>query len=464
MGSFRLRPGLAWLAFAAGLTFGHPSPGGDGPAWVGTGSCAATACHGGRREPLDLKGSEYSFWGAYDPHNRAFSVLYEDHSKRIEKNLKKVADVEEARPFENDLCLKCHVHQDYDSRDRRLQSAEFAMADGVGCESCHGPASGYLAPHVEAGWRGLTDRRKLEGFGMRPTRDLLARGRICAECHVGQGSADVNHDLIAAGHPRLNFEYGSQLAKVPKHWRDRDDRARHTDHEAKVWALGQILSARASLDLLESRARRAIPEDSTVPWPEFAELSCFSCHHDLAPAPRLRPDDRPGSAPWGSWYLPQAGTMASNFLGSEVPALAPLRDLMARTPGADPAVVARNARAASDELGRRADAINRGLIRPADVRSLLADALKDDPEAGPLDWDRAAQRYLAIVALDKALAEVDPRFLGPVVRSGLDRMLADLDLPARVVPRGPLFDNPRRHDPARVRDDLRAVREALSNP
>ena len=84
------------------------------PAWVGTGSCAASACHMGRREPLDLKGSEYSFFDAYDPHSRAFSVLYDDRSKRIEKNLKKLADLESADPTRNTLCLSCHVHQTFE--------------------------------------------------------------------------------------------------------------------------------------------------------------------------------------------------------------------------------------------------------------------------------------------------------------------------------------------------------------
>ncbi len=463
MAPFRTRLARVLLATLPSLLSVGLAAGSDDPGWIGVGSCAATACHGGRREPLDLKGSEYSFWGSYDPHTRAFSVLFDDRSRRIEKNLKKLADIDTARPFENDLCLKCHVHQEYDTTARRPGLPSFENADGVGCESCHGPAARYLVPHAQAGWPGLSDRQKLEGFGMRPTKDLLARGQICAECHVGKGAADVNHDLIAAGHPRLGFEYGSQLAKLPKHWRTRDDRARHPDYEAKVWALGQISTARAALGLLEARAIRAIPDDSASPWPEFAEYSCFSCHHDLAPAPRLRADNRPGQAPWGTWSLPRAGSMASNFLGAEVPALGPLRELMSR-PTADPAVVARRARAASDELGHRADAINRGLIRPADVRSLLADSLKGEPEASPLDWDLAAQRYLAIVALDKAMAESDPRFLGPKVRIGLDRMLADLDLPIRAEPRGALFDSPRRFNPARINDDLRAVREAIPRP
>ena len=457
MGSFGFRSIRVAISAMAVLTSPLAAAVDDGPTWVGSGSCAAKACHGGRREPLGLKGSEYSFWAAYDPHNRAFSALHDDRSLRIERNLKGLADPESARPYENALCLKCHAQQGFEPG--RPRSNEFTLADGVGCEACHGPASSYLAPHSEAGWSGLSDRGKAEGFGLRATKDLLERGRICAECHVGRGDADVNHDLIAAGHPRLNFEFGGHLAKLPKHWRAEDDRARNPDYEARAWALGQVLAARAALELLESRALRALPAESPGPWPEFAESRCFSCHQGLASA--LRPGGgRPGPAPWSTWYLPGPGSATATLLGTDMASLAPLRDLMAR-PEADPAVVARRARAAADDLGRRAEALNRGRIRPGQVRDFLLAALRDDSEGDPLDWDRAAQRYLAIVALAKEAGS------GPSpsrARTGLGRMLADLDLPALDRSTGGIYDSPRHFDPARFRNDLRAVREALSTP
>ena len=70
------RPAAALLLCVAALSTPGPCEAQDRPVWVGTGSCAATACHGGRREPLDLKGSEYGFSGAYDPHGRAYQVLH----------------------------------------------------------------------------------------------------------------------------------------------------------------------------------------------------------------------------------------------------------------------------------------------------------------------------------------------------------------------------------------------------
>jgi hypothetical protein len=84
-------------------------------------------------------------------------------------------------------------------------------ADGVGCESCHGASGRWLGPHTTLGWRDRPWPEKA-ALGMRNTKDLASRARLCAGCHVGDGGSDdlpardVNHDLIAAGHPRLNFE------------------------------------------------------------------------------------------------------------------------------------------------------------------------------------------------------------------------------------------------------------------
>ena len=77
-----------------------------------------------------------------------------------------------------------------------------------------------------------------------------------------------------------------------------------------------------------------------------------------------------------------------------------------------------------------------GGSRRPEARSMLAGALKAGDDGRPLDWDRAAQQYLAIVALDKALAEYDPRYSDPAVRAGLDRMLKELDLPMPGRPSG----------------------------
>ncbi len=443
---------------------------GESVGWQGTGSCAAAACHGGRTVPLALKGSEYTFSQAYDPHNRAYSILFDDRSRTIEKNLKHLRTIEEARPFENDTCLRCHVYQGFSSEAKWTRSPDFALADGVSCEGCHGPAGKWLTAHTELGWKGLSDTQKLVDFGMRPTKDLLARGQSCVECHVGLGSTDVNHDLIAAGHPRLFFEYGSQLAKLPKHWKVGDDKRRNPDYEAKVFVLGQLLTAKASLDLLESRAIRSLPADSTSPWPEFAEYSCFSCHHELTPrgwgAANATGSAQRGSLQWGTWSLPLAGILPSDLTGLKADdsssTFGSLRALMT-VADPDASTVAVRARQASADLARLAEKVNQGTIAPEEVRSMLGQSLKFADNGPKLDWDGAARRYLAIVALDKAAADFDPRYSDPAVVNGLEKLYQGLNLPMRVDRRGGIFDSPYRFDPDRVEVEIRSVQAALPN-
>src|SRR5262249_46282497 len=110
------------------------------------------------------------------------------------------------------------------------------------------------------------------------------------------------------------------------------------------------------------------------------------------------------------------------------------------------------------------DSINRGRIAPSEARSMLAGVLKPADPGQPLDWDRAAQQYLAIVALDKALADYDPRYSDPAVRAALERLLGGLDLPVRVTRRGGIFDSPYRYDPRTVGEEFRDLQAALPQP
>ncbi|HEV8058888.1 MAG TPA: hypothetical protein VGP68_03395, partial [Gemmataceae bacterium] len=78
--------------------------------------------------------------------------------------------------------------------------------------------------------------------------------------------------------------------------------------EVRAWALGQVLSAQAALELLATRA-----SDTGRPWPEFAEYDCFACHHDLKSkswrAAEQLHGREPGTPNWGGWFttlLPQA--------------------------------------------------------------------------------------------------------------------------------------------------------------
>src|SRR5262249_32248915 len=143
-------------------------------------------------------------------------------------------------------------------------------------------------------------------------KSLKSRALICAACHIGNGDKEVDHDLIAAGHPRLSFEFSGYMGIYAKHWPQSADRGRYSDYDAREWLIGQVASAKCAAELLETRAERAKPDDGRKKWPEFSEYGCYACHKSLGvsdlkqPAPRWKlvdPRRRAGEVPWGTWYF-----------------------------------------------------------------------------------------------------------------------------------------------------------------
>ncbi|MGN6546777.1 MAG: hypothetical protein ACTHK7_17105 [Aureliella sp.] len=113
--------------------------------------------------------------------------------------------------------------------------------------------------------------------GFVPARDMLARARMCASCHVGDRDRDMNHDIIAAGHPALHYEFATFHQRQPKHWRDEGE-SDAPRYEASQWLAGQLAALDASLVLLEARASLALPVST---WPELASYNCYACHQPL---------------------------------------------------------------------------------------------------------------------------------------------------------------------------------------
>src|SRR6476661_4087730 len=110
----------------------------------GAGSCAASSCHGSVQPKTVTRifQNEYTIWAGQDKHANAFSVLSNPVSLRIGRILKI------GRPDQAQKCLICHSLDV--PKEKRAQT--FGMEDGVSCENCHGPASGWLGPHTTANW------------------------------------------------------------------------------------------------------------------------------------------------------------------------------------------------------------------------------------------------------------------------------------------------------------------------
>jgi hypothetical protein len=379
----------------------------------GVGGCAAAGCH---NAPLaqGTPGTEYGTW-VHDPHGRAFATLESPLYKSILSRLKNTA-------YTEDLCLKCHATSTSDGSPL----AKDLLADGIGCESCHGPAEKWRTEHYKTSWKSLNDDEKAK-YDFFPTKDLGRRMEKCAECHVGNADKDVNHDLIAAGHPRLNFEYTAyHHLLTPRHWQEPHEKSRTpSDWEATTWALGQAATAKAATDLTTARAKLA--GQPTHPWPEFTEYGCFACHHDLKPGETgssWRQNPRyagvaAGSLPWGTWARPAPEALA-RVATPLSPQGDPFADLAAAFAGASPNPHDIQARA--EQAAGKLDAWRKQLkdarLDASAVRKLLAAAVAEGlaQPSRVRDWDDAAQHYLALAAFYQALCDLDPAANTPARR------------------------------------------------
>ena len=367
---------------------------------VGVGTCTASGCHGGGK-PEQIVGSEYNIWIADDPHARAHSVLYDDRSLRIVQLLDGSAWDPSKPAYEDMRCLSCHSTTFALARN---QAGE-VLTDGVGCEACHGPAEGWLSEHHLDGFDAAAKQR----LGFWDTDDLFTRAQICAGCHVGGPGREVNHDLIAAGHPRLQFEMGAYLQALPKHWDELRDQTSHNGNFSLLtWLTGQAASSQSALRQLESRATEG------KCWPEFSEWSCSACHHDLRDAVSLQQKlARDGglsgrSIRWDDWnhhLTGQYAEMISATLGGDQGAagkietgLAQLAQLMG-SPSADRTAVAAAAHALGSEIETWARQVEHADIDPRAVDQLSRRIVDHALTEGVEDWSQASLVYDALVSL-----------------------------------------------------------------
>lgn len=428
--------------------------------WMGVASCAAMACHNANG-PRGSKRSEYSTWAAHDKHAQAFAVLYTKRSSEMVGNL--YGSGEGVKPaHEQTLCLKCHASGDGDPQPK---GPRFQLSDGVGCESCHGPAEHYLSEHYRDSFTALSADEKWHKYGLRKTKNLSERARLCVGCHVSDAATgkDVNHDLYASGHPRLNFEFAAYLTQYPKHWDIAKEKERYSDYEARVWALGQVACARASLELLQKRAKDA--QGDKAPWPEFAEYACFACHKTLKPdSPRQRAgygDRLPGSLPWGAWPWWTATRYAKYTGADNLKGLDNLRKEMER-PRPNTARVQASTGTLLTALDGWQEQVEKRPFKSTSLQGFQKELLADDSPTNPLTWDEATQLYLALEALQRARATMEGRPTAPKFLGGL-RDLRKVLVDAFPIPEAPRqrVDSPANFEPAQLKEPLNTLRETL---
>jgi len=259
--------------------------------YTGPGSCASTSCHGSvtPRTENDVLQNEYSTWIVKDKHAQSYKALTGNVGERM-AGILGLGKAETAP-----RCLACHAL----NPPAEERSRTFDVSEGVSCESCHGPASGWLGPHTERDWT----HQKSVALGMVDTRDLVKRTEKCLSCHLGSAEKFVDHEMIAGGHPDLFFELDSFSAVMPRHWKEPGEpgAAGQSDpwYDVREMTTGQAVQLRESMLRLASRSRGKI-------WPEYSEMQCYACHHSLTPPEqswrqaRGYEGRRPGDPPWNA--------------------------------------------------------------------------------------------------------------------------------------------------------------------
>jgi predicted CXXCH cytochrome family protein len=361
---------------------------------VGAGGCASANCHGSADASAAVWQKSFTTWVARDPHAQAYSVLLSYRSREMTRQLAGrevgLGETEHLQALQ-DRCTNCHAMTSESTTSANL---------GVQCESCHGPAGFWLPTHHYH-----TFSREMPGFI--DTKDLATRVKACLKCH-GNGDADsphvVNHDLIAAGHPRLTFDFRTYVQSLPAHWDRQTDEARYSPaFHFQSWLTG-ITQSRA----LAFNSLRSDP-------PDFAALDCFACHHQLTAANWRQParlsNLKPPDWPPNDIFMAEVEASAASYMALTRRVL----EAAASQPRFDAAI----------------DALH-------SVQALRADMTQSTPETTALDAAIGSlRRYLAVECFDRRLpsaydspSQFSPEGLAPHLAAVL-RTLENLQPPSR---------------------------------
>jgi len=151
----------------------------DDNSYIGVGGCKM--CH-----KKEATGDQFGQWSE-SAHAGAYATLGTDAAKETAAK----AGVE-GNPQEAAECLKCHVTAA--GVDAAMLGKKYAVEDGVGCESCHGPGSGYKSTKV------MKDHDAAVAGGL-----VIPTVETCTGCHNDESPTfkgfDVDEYVAMGAHP-----------------------------------------------------------------------------------------------------------------------------------------------------------------------------------------------------------------------------------------------------------------------
>lgn len=370
-------------------------------------SCATTTCHGNQSPDSPVWSRSLPLHLALDPHAHAGVVLRGPLSQRIVASLDPES-IQSPVAYDNLLrtrCISCHVTVDAADCEPVGELTDELLSDellgrGVSCESCHGHAGGWLEEHVRADWRRLRDEPSV---GFRNNETLISRAETCLRCHVGSRTEDglvrdVNHDLIAAGHPALRFDLLTYNVNLPSHWDTTSNQEQALlSSSIRVREVGQAMGLSAAARLSAERANDYLSAGrrSDVVWPELADFDCFACHQSLSsdsyhlPAADVQKSElhiSDGLPVWNAWH----SILLLNLRQKPewLAALSPQNY--------DPKQMAENGPRIAEYF---TDKARRAATRFPSPMAVLGETIDDLQANPPVDWHAAAIQFLRIEAV-----------------------------------------------------------------
>ena len=411
--------------------------------FVGSQSCSASTCHGnaiGLGEPWNHSLSEYF---ASDPHVSAGLVLQNAESQRIVRRLDHTAVFPSVRYDQvlRQRCISCHVTATQADCASTSKLSKDYLAQGVSCESCHGPASDWLGPHVKTSFDSVR-----EATSIRDTGSIVGRSQTCARCHIGNREEDglvrdMNHDLVAAGHPVLRFDLIVYSENMSQHW-SRDAKSHQDFYQSSIATrrVSRWVNLSAAGKLAADRAK-ASESDPSVPWPELSDYDCFGCHQNIDSfAPNTSLLKISGGLPvWNPWHLINN---SKSFADS--------KSLSSLTPHqSDPKDVI----VAGNEIADRMLKMAMGKLDRIDPRSEIETVLAGLREQPPHEWNEAALVYLQLDAAVRDLRSASQSASSQRLESSLREVFELLRFPSSES--GEVrFDSPGRFDSTRFRESV----------
>ncbi len=379
-------------------------------AFMGMDSCASSTCHGnvvGRGQEWN---HSFSTWIANDPHANAGMVLRGKASRDIVHRLNP-ATIGSSVEFDNMLrtrCISCHTMTTATQCNPSGPIDDGLLESGVSCEACHGGAEKWIDSHVLTQWQGAS--RFTPQTGMLDTESIVGRAENCVRCHIGSRSADglvrdMNHDLIASGHPPLRFDLVIYNENLPQHWSTTSEsETRFRQSAIRTRGEGRLINLAAAAALASERAADHL-KGVSIPWPELSDYDCFACHQSLSMDEYNLPPRGGLKSPlhvsaglpvWNSWH--SVNLLEIREQPDLLLRLAPHRS--------DPTLMVSSGRSLARKYRDLAAEQSERSLDPKVAIQSVADRIRTSP---PVDWYQAAIVYLELDAAVRDLAiQSDP--------------------------------------------------------